>query len=229
MSYQSHGCLIDESRSRRYFLSSFPREQIPNRTQVKPILEEREQTYSYVSVLVRTHVDIDHFSQFDLGLPANLASFINITEDRVQCVKLLHELPDAAMPEAKEALSDLRDHYHFLGETGAWALAGPGAGMFRFSESLEQQFDHLKNEWIQETAIMSFAEDMMGCDSFHKIVALGEPVVPLILRELEQRRYHWDLFLVEITGENPVPKNAHGNLKKTAAAWIAWGQKRYVR
>ena len=107
------------------------------------------------------------------------------------------------------------------------AIAGPGAGVYVLDESLEQRFDRLKNEWIQETAIMSFVEDMMDCASFRAIVALGNPVVPLILKEFEQRRDHWDLFLVEITGENPVPENVRGNLKKTAALWIAWGRKRY--
>ena len=107
--YQSHGYLKYGSDSRGdlspYFFS-------PNDIRVRPILEEREQPY--LCAIIRTHFDSDHFSPFDPVLSAGAVFFIDTAEDRFQCVELLYELPDAALPETKETLTELRDHYQAL-------------------------------------------------------------------------------------------------------------------
>jgi hypothetical protein len=51
-------------------------------------------------------------------------------------------------------------------------------------ETLEQQFHGLDAEWDADTAVLSNANKTMGHPAMRAIIALGEPVVPLILRKL---------------------------------------------
>jgi hypothetical protein len=54
-------------------------------------------------------------------------------------------------------------------------------------------------------------------------VALGNPAVPLILREIEQElQLSWFAVLAAITGENPVPPAHAGRLEAMARAWLDW-------
>ncbi|MGB8689563.1 MAG: hypothetical protein WCD53_19790 [Microcoleus sp.] len=52
----------------------------------------------------------------------------------------------------------------------------------------------------------------------------GRPVVPLILRDLEQKPDHWFWALRAITGDNPVKSEQRGRMKLMAQAWIQWGK-----
>lgn len=40
--------------------------------------------------------------------------FFPVDTDRYSCIKLIYELPDAALPETIETLNELRDHYRSL-------------------------------------------------------------------------------------------------------------------
>ena len=42
--------------------------------------------------------------------------FSPVEADRYSCMKLIYELPDAALPETIETLTELRDHYRSLAE-----------------------------------------------------------------------------------------------------------------
>ena len=67
----------------------------------------------------------------------------------------------------------------------------------------------------------------MDSDAFREIVALGEQVVPLILREMEHSHMHWHLALREITGELPEAAVQGGKVYEIYAAWLRWGRQRY--
>ncbi len=51
---------------------------------------------------------------------------------------------------------------------------------------------------------------------------MGKAAVPLILDELRTDPRHWFPALQEITGENPVPLEDRGVVRKMAAAWLEW-------
>ena len=53
---------------------------------------------------------------------------------------------------------------------------------------------------------------------------MGEPVIPLILHELERRPDHLSWALREITGATPVPRGAAGDMPRIAAIWLEWGR-----
>jgi hypothetical protein len=65
---------------------------------------------------------------------------------------------------------------------------------------------------------------MVAHPAFQEIVALGQTVIPLLLRELENRTGHWHRALRRITGADPVPPADRGNINKATEAWLRWGK-----
>lgn len=92
------------------------------------------------------------------------------------------------------------------------------------SRSLDAQFDRLARQWREETAFMSSVADMEALSSFKEIVAMGAVAIPLLLRQLENNPYYWFWPLHAITGENPVPPAADGDVERMSAAWLTWGR-----
>ena len=54
-----------------------------------------------------------------------------------------------------------------------------------------------------------------------KIIEMGEPAVPLLLRELEKSSGLWFEALRKITGKDPGPQEASGNYARMREAWLA--------
>ncbi|MHC5730400.1 MAG: hypothetical protein ACYTXY_41090, partial [Nostoc sp.] len=60
--------------------------------------------------------------------------------------------------------------------------------------------------------------------AYQRIIGMGQPVVPLIMRELEREPDHWFWALNAITRVNPVKSEQRGRLQQMAQAWIEWGK-----
>jgi hypothetical protein len=60
--------------------------------------------------------------------------------------------------------------------------------------------------------------------AYQRIIGMGQPVVSLIMRELEREPDHWFWALSAITAANPVKPEQRGKLKQMAQAWIEWGR-----
>lgn len=90
--------------------------------------------------------------------------------------------------------------------------------------SLQERFQTLCDEWKSESRYLSNTAQMAMLWPYQQIVGMGRPAVPLILAELERETDHWFWALEAITGENPVPLDARGDVKASAAAWIEWGR-----
>src|SRR6266849_701211 len=56
---------------------------------------------------------------------------------------------------------------------------------------LEQEFTSLAQQWRRETRHVSSIHERSMNRAYQKIIALGQDVVPLILRDLEDTRDHW--------------------------------------
>lgn len=94
---------------------------------------------------------------------------------------------------------------------------------------LEEIFLQLVAQWRRETGMMSLVNKMVMHPAYQRIIGMGQPVVPLILRELEQEADHWFWALQSITGTNPVQPEQRGRLKQMAMAWIKWGRENGYR
>ena len=70
---------------------------------------------------------------------------------------------------------------------------------------------------------------LCGHPAFREIISLGEAVVPLMLRDLEERPRLWVWALPEITGTNAVPASDRGKIRKMSEAWVRWGKEHGYR
>ena len=81
--------------------------------------------------------------------------------------------------------------------------------------TVESKFRDLANQWAELTAYRSNMSALRRHPLFGEIVALGEPAVPLILRELERKpSVSWFGLLATMTGEPPVPSELAGRVAK---------------
>lgn len=93
----------------------------------------------------------------------------------------------------------------------------------------ERLFEMLAQQWLRDTAFTSSATRMAQHPAYQQIIGMGEKALGPLFRELARRPDHWFWALTAITGADPVPRSARGNVELMAAAWLAWGRnRRYV-
>src|SRR5262249_22628797 len=86
--------------------------------------------------------------------------------------------------------------------------------------SIEQRFEELARQWKKGTAYSSSAADIATHPAYQQIIGMGRDVLPYIFQELRRKPDHWFWALNAITGENPVPQTARGELNKMTDAWL---------
>lgn len=89
---------------------------------------------------------------------------------------------------------------------------------------IAREFAELADTWREERRYSSSLTEIVLSPAYQRIVGLGYEVVPLILSELQTRPDHWFWALRSITGINPVPETAIGDLDAMARTWIQWGR-----
>jgi hypothetical protein len=92
------------------------------------------------------------------------------------------------------------------------------------AETVEERFRRLEKVWTAQTGFLSSSTDIVAHPAFREIVRLGDVVVPLMLRDLEELPRLWVWALPEITRANPVPPGDAGNIAKMSDAWLRWGK-----
>src|SRR4051812_36395557 len=96
-------------------------------------------------------------------------------------------------------------------------------------ESVEERFRRLEKTWFNEIGYSSNPNELCSHWAFREIIGMGEAVVPLILRDLEERPRLWVWALPEITGADPVPEDQAGNIAKMSETWLQWGREHGYR
>ena len=86
--------------------------------------------------------------------------------------------------------------------------------------SLQARFRALVKQWKKDTETDSSIMRMVRHPAYQEIIGMGEPVVPLLLDELEREPDFWFAALQKITGADPVPKTSVGKIEEMAKAWI---------
>jgi hypothetical protein len=89
-----------------------------------------------------------------------------------------------------------------------------------------REFNSLAERWRTERPRGVDVAQMADTAAYREIIAMGVRAIRPMLIQLRQRPEHWIYALYKITGENPVPPEAEGNLKEMAEAWIRWGKER---
>jgi hypothetical protein len=90
----------------------------------------------------------------------------------------------------------------------------------------ERRFNQFADKWIAETGFLSDPIRKFMDRSHLKIIAMGEKVLPLILRELERKSGYWFVALDAVSPENPVQAEDQVSFDATANAWLRWGKQR---
>jgi hypothetical protein len=90
------------------------------------------------------------------------------------------------------------------------------------AETTAKRFKQLADKWEGDVAYLS----SMGYDhpAYGEIISMGPEIVPLLLRDMEQHHTHWFHALRQITGVNPVPNEASGNIPEMVDYWLKWGR-----
>jgi hypothetical protein len=96
-------------------------------------------------------------------------------------------------------------------------------------ETVEERFRRLEKTWLDEIGYSSSPNELCGHPAFREIISMGEAVVPLMLRDLQERPRLWVWALPEITGVDPVPEDYAGNITKMSDAWVHWGKEHGYR
>jgi hypothetical protein len=97
------------------------------------------------------------------------------------------------------------------------------------TESVEQRLRRLEAAWEAETQFLSDPRPIIEHPAFQAIIALGEQVVPFLLRDLERCPHLWVWALPRITGANPVAPADGGNIRAMTEAWLRWGREKGYR
>ena len=83
-----------------------------------------------------------------------------------------------------------------------------------------------REEWKDQSRYLSNTAQMAMLRPYQRIIGMGQPVVPLILEELQREPDQWFWALEAITEENPVPPDSAGIVRTMAQAWVDWGRQR---
>jgi hypothetical protein len=105
----------------------------------------------------------------------------------------------------------------------SWDLPFKYMDPFCLAGDPESEFARLKAIWIHEWGTKSFIP--VDHWAYRKIIAMGQPVVPILLRELRDEPNWWFNALHVLTGANPGDVRDQGRLKVLAKKWVKWGRK----
>ena len=119
--------------------------------------------------------------------------------------------------------------HHTLASRQPWVEANPQVECRTRTTSgreiaLEVVFENLADQWEIETGFESVVTRQAMHPAYQRIIGLGKPAVPLILRRLQREPRQWFWALTAITGEDPAQQIASPGA--AAEAWLRWGSER---
>src|SRR5260370_42573874 len=91
-------------------------------------------------------------------------------------------------------------------------------------DKLRERFEKLAVQWREETKYLSCSTEIAMHPAYQQIIGMGPAALPFILRELEQKPYHWYWALMCITGADPVPQEYKGQRQKMREFWLQWAK-----
>lgn len=90
--------------------------------------------------------------------------------------------------------------------------------------NIKQIFMKLVNQWREETRGISSTTEASMHPAYQQIIGMGKEVIPLLLKEVEQKSGRWFWALKAITRQDPVPLEYQGNTEYMIKAWLDWGR-----
>lgn len=88
------------------------------------------------------------------------------------------------------------------------------------------RFDELAQLWRRDTSVLSNLELRFNHPIYRRLIAVGQPVVPLLLRSLDDDPLDWVWALETIVGKEAPRVEPPHTAEGTRDAWLAWGKQR---
>jgi hypothetical protein len=88
----------------------------------------------------------------------------------------------------------------------------------------KELFSKLAHEWRHETSASSVLMQKVMHRAYQQIIAIGPPVIPLILAEMQRIPGHWFWALDALTHGRHNPAKGSKTLTEATTAWIKWGK-----
>lgn len=104
-------------------------------------------------------------------------------------------------------------------------------GQYQIVQSRESVFRELIKEWHVERGASSSITEIAMCPAYQRIIAMGEPAVLLILRQMESEGDEPDMWfwaLRAITNVDPITDDIRGDVIAMSDAWLDWGRRHYA-
>ncbi len=91
-------------------------------------------------------------------------------------------------------------------------------------QELEDRFNQLFDEWKAETGYFSMLPLVCGHPNFQQLVAMGEPVAPLIYKKIVEGSgiFGTGEMLWQIFEEGPNFGQVANNMDKVEVLWLRW-------
>jgi len=87
-----------------------------------------------------------------------------------------------------------------------------------------EEFSALAKQWKQDTAIISNLSKIVMHPAYQRIMGMGDKVLPLILREMNERPGHWFWALHNLVPNGQDPAEGVETTKEARDAWLKWGR-----
>ncbi|SKB13023.1 hypothetical protein PL11201_460032 [Planktothrix sp. PCC 11201] len=168
---------------------------------------------AFVSATIKPNIFQEYLYNLSPRIESNDQSYQKIA-CLLQCILILTTLSQNGLEEAYQKLESIQQIDKIT--TDNYSIES--------KLELEAKFNTLAEEWRAETRMLSLVTQKSMHSAYQRIIGMGQPVVPLILRDLEQKPDHWFWALRAITGDNPVKSEQCGRMKLMAQAWIQWGK-----
>lgn len=116
------------------------------------------------------------------------------------------------------SISQSQPYGDYLADSREVGRARPAA----LRQGHDEAFHELAARWRAETFHMSSTHDVVLNPAYLQIIGLGKPIVPLLLRELQERPEPWFWALTALTGDDPT--NGAQTFDEAVQAWLSWGR-----
>lgn len=139
--------------------------------------------------------------------------------------------PKRFQKKAEEYISDITPgivHGKFVNVREYFVIGDKRVVLIGASEATDiaTEFQALANQWKKETGLHSSLSEKFTHPAYQRIMAMGKPALPFILRDLRDALDHWFYALQFIAGnEGKNVALGAGNLDAARDAWLEWGYK----
>lgn len=87
---------------------------------------------------------------------------------------------------------------------------------------MKTRFRALTREWRDAMLFESSPVTMATHPAYQRIIAMGAPVLPLVLDELKHKGGHWFWALRFLADADPVKAEDRGDYETMRQSWLAW-------